>query len=138
MKPFKIKLFLASLIILATISWITSCTHKTDISGYPDVCFDTEVLPIFVGNCAIDGCHSGNGEAMPITKYTEIMYGITAGNPDKSSFYQVMIDKWGINRMPPSQPVSIDNRTIVRMWIEQGAPELKCAPAVATDTKTVN
>ena len=126
MKPDKITLLLASLTIFTTISWITSCTHKADISGYPDVCFDTEVLPIFANNCAISGCHNGNGEAEPLTNYAEIIRGITPGNPDKSSLYQAMTDKWGINIMPPSQPVSIDNRTIIRMWIEQGANEVKC------------
>jgi hypothetical protein len=129
MKTDKIKLFLVSLIVLATFSWISSCSHNADISGYPDVCFDTEVLPIFTNNCAIARCHNGNGEAMPLTKYTEIIQGVVAGNPDKSNIYQVMIDKWGINIMPPSQPISADNRTIVRIWIEQGAHEVICTPA---------
>jgi hypothetical protein len=135
MKPDKITLLLASLVILTTFSWITSCTHNADISGYPDVCFDTEVLPVFTNNCAISGCHSGHGEAESLTNYTEIMRGIVPGNPDKSSLYQAMTDKWGINRMPPSQPLTQDNRTIVRMWIEQGAQEVKCSVGVTKGIK---
>jgi hypothetical protein len=131
MKTYKTKLFLASLLVIATFSWITSCTHKADISGYPDVCFDTEVLPIFTNSCAISGCHTGNGEAMPLTRYTEISRGVVAGNPEASKIYKAITSTWGENKMPPSQPLSADNRTIIRLWIEQGANEVKCTP-VAT------
>ena len=34
--------------------------------------------------------------------------------------YQAIISKWE-NHMPPSQPLSLENRTKIRVWIEQGA-----------------
>jgi hypothetical protein len=28
--------------------------------------------------------------------------------------------------MPPKQPLSLENRTLIRVWIEQGAAETTC------------
>jgi len=135
MKTNKTKLLLASLIILAAFSWITSCTHKADISGYPDVCFDTEVQPIITNSCAIAGCHDGRGEGMALTNYTNISRRVSPGNPDASSIYKAITSTWGENKMPPDQPLSADNRTIIRLWIEQGAKEVICTPGVAKEMK---
>lgn len=136
MKTNKINLFLASLIVLTTISWITSCTHSSDISGYPDVCFDTEVLPIITNSCAIAGCHDGSGEGMALTNYTNISHSVSPGNPDASSLYKAITSTWGENKMPPDQPLSVDNRTIIRLWIEQGAREINCAPVASTKSNS--
>lgn len=59
MKPDKIYLSLALLIILTTISWITSCTHEAIIADIPEICFEGDVLPIFSNSCAISGLISG-------------------------------------------------------------------------------
>ena len=118
MKPDKIYLFLASLIILTSISWITSCTHDAKIADLPVVCFD-DVLQIFNTSCAIPGCHDGNGESsLTLNNYTDISTGVVAGNPGASRIYQTIIAKWGGNLMPPNQPLSLQNRTIIRLWIE--------------------
>lgn len=111
-------------LILCMIS--AGCTHKANISEYPDVCFTGDVLPVFLNNCAMTGCHDGNSEEeMPLTNYTEIFRNIKPGNAEKSELYQVITDKWG-QGMPPDQPLSIENRIKVRLWIEQGARETTC------------
>jgi len=126
MKPDKITLLLASIVILTTVSWITSCTHNTDITNLPEVCFKRDVQFIISNNCAISGCHNGSGEAMPLTNYTEISYGVVPGDPNASPIYQAITSTWGEKKMPPDQPLTQDNRTIIRVWIEQGAQETKC------------
>jgi hypothetical protein len=126
MKPDKITLFLASLVILTTISWITSCTHDADLSNMPEICFKRDVQLVIGNNCAIASCHDGTGEAMPLTDYTQISREVVAGNPNGSPLYQAITATWGENKMPPDQPLSQDNRTIIRVWIEQGAQEVKC------------
>ena len=135
MKPDKIKLLLASLIILASISWITSCTHNADVSGFPEVCFDTEVSIIFINSCAIQDCHDGNGEGMILNSYTSISREVVPGNPDESKLYKAIVSTWGENQMPPLQPLSQDNRTIIRLWIEQGAREVMCDTTIAKSDK---
>lgn len=133
MKPDKIYLSLAIIVLVTVLSWITSCTHVSDIAELPEVCFTAEVLPIFMNNCAISGCHdSGDGEKMALNSYTSIMTGISPGNPDGSELYKAIIAKWGFNRMPPNQPLSIENRTKIRVWIEQGANETVCSDTTGT------
>ena len=127
MKPDKIVLSLTLLILLTIFSWFTSCTHIANIANLPEVCFTGQVLPIFINNCTMAGCHGGGGrdEHRPLSTYADIMRDVSPGNPDASRVYQTIIAKWG-NHMPPGQPLSLENRTIIRVWIEQGATLTTC------------
>ncbi|MGA2405315.1 MAG: c-type cytochrome domain-containing protein [Bacteroidales bacterium] len=133
MKLDKIYLSLALLIILTTFSWFTSCTHLTDIANIPEICFTGDVLPIFINNCAISGCHDGGGREsrMALNNYADISQAVVPGNPNGSRLYQAIITKWG-NMMPPKQPLSEQNRTIIRLWIEQGAAQTVCTDTTHT------
>ena len=134
MKPDKIYLSLSFLIILTTVSWITSCTHNADLTGLPEVCFERDVLPIYTNSCAISGCHDGKGEAGPaLNNYTNIIKTVVPGDPGASSSYQAITSTWGENKMPPDRPISLDNRTMIRVWIEQGALNTVCRTAKAAD-----
>ena len=127
MKSDKLYLVLILLIILTTIPLITSCIHKANISDYPQICFTRDVLPIFQNNCAISRCHDGRGESrMALDNYTDISRTVVPGNPDASSSYKAIIAKWGGNNMPLDQPLSLENRTLIRLWIEQGAGLTTC------------
>lgn len=126
MKPDKICFSLFLLIIFTAFLWITSCTHTADITGIPDVCFDHDVLPIFQNSCAIPGCHDGRGESnLVLTNYADISRSVTPGNPGASRAYNAITNTYG-NKMPPNQPLSAENRTIIRIWIEQGARPTTC------------
>jgi Planctomycete cytochrome C len=133
MKPDKIYLSLTLLILLTVFSWVTSCTHTANIANMPEVCFTGDVLPIFINNCAISGCHDGGGREsrMALNSYDNIIRDITPGNPDGSRLYQTIIAKWG-NRMPPNQPLSLENRIKIRVWIEQGATLTICTDTTGT------
>jgi hypothetical protein len=134
MKTQKIYLSLSFLIILMAVTWITSCTHEADLSGLPQVCFERDVLPIYINSCAISDCHDGKGEAGPaLNNYTNIVKTVVPGNPGASSSYQAITTTWGENKMPPDQPISLDNRTMIRVWIEQGALNTVCKAAKTTD-----
>jgi hypothetical protein len=128
MKPDRIYLSLVLLIILTIVSWITSCTHDAKISDIPEVCFERDVKLIFTSNCAIAGCHDGTGESdLLLNDYTNISRSVVAGNPNSSRAYQAIIATMGENKMPPDQPLSLENRTIIRVWIQQGARPTVCA-----------
>lgn len=127
MKLNKIYLLFALLIIITTVSWITSCAHEAKIGDMPQICFDTDVLPVFKINCAISGCHDGSGgERRAYNNFTDISRSVVPFNPDASRAYQAIIATWGENKMPPDQPLTLANRTIIRLWIEQGAGEVIC------------
>jgi len=133
MKPDKIYLSLALLIIFTTVSWITSCTHDSQIGDFPEICFERDVLPVFTNSCAISGCHDGQGESdLVLNSYLDISHAVVAGNPNSSIVYKAITATWGENKMPPDQPLSLENRTIIRSWIEQGARSTVCPQNVAT------
>lgn len=62
---------------------------------------------------------------MALNNYDDIIQYIVPGNPDASTLYQAIISKWD-NLMPPNQPLTKDNRTVIRVWIEQGAGHTVC------------
>lgn len=135
MKPDKIYLSLALLLILTTVSWITSCTHEAKIPDMPAICFAGEVLPIFANNCAISNCHDGQGESdLVLNNFLNISHDVVPGKPNSSKIYEAIIATTGENKMPPDQPLSLNNRTIIRLWIEQGARLTTCTEITATGT----
>ena len=104
---------------------VSSCKHD----GIPadqmtKICFQAEVLSIFQNSCATTGCHSGGGNGYSFSNYSGIMKAITAGNADKSKAYQAITSTFQL--MPPNNALPIDKRTIIRLWIEQGAKETTC------------
>ena len=119
----KVSLFFISLIVLCSILWISSCQHSSDLSSdLPEICFEREVLPIILNNCSITGCHDGTGESdLTLNSYLDISHAVEPGNPSQSDIYQAITTRSGENRMPPDMPLSLENRTVIRVWIEQGA-----------------
>ena len=98
---------------------ISSCKHDgVPADQLPQIPF-TEVLPIFTANCG--SCHDGNGESggLKLTDYPGIMRAIQAGNSAKSKAYQAMISTFQL--MPPNNPLNTSQRTMIRLWIDQGA-----------------
>jgi len=127
MKLDKVFLFLGAIIFITISSWISSCTHKADLGEIDEVCFERDVLPIFQNSCAIAGCHNGSGESdLILTSYVPISHAVEPYKPYSSRAYKAIIATSGENQMPPGQPLSLDNRTIIRLWIEQGARLTTC------------
>jgi hypothetical protein len=113
------------ILFLLSLLWILSCRHTANIDNLPVVCFEKEVLPIFQRNCAISGCHDGSHEGRAFNSYVNISREVTPGKPYSSNLYQAIIGNGG-NIMPPSTPLSLENRTIISVWIEQGANLTTC------------
>lgn len=134
MKIDKVYFLLAVITIASTYFWVSSCRHDLGIpAGTPEICFDREVLPIFQNNCAMSGCHNGQGEVRHnLTGYTGIREAVTPGNPDQSHLYLAIIGR-GENLMPPRNPLTIESRTIIRLWILQGAIHTTCPIAKEND-----
>ncbi len=115
-------------------SWISSCTHNADLRIIPEICFEKDVLPVFLNSCAISGCHDGSGESdLILTGYVPISHAVESGKPYASEIYKAIIATSGENKMPPDQPLSLDNRTVIRLWIEQGARLTTCPETSGQD-----
>jgi hypothetical protein len=130
-------LTIAAILILFTVG--NSCKHESvGIDTIAAVCFETEILPIFTSNCAISGCHDGTGDnRLTLNDYSSIMKSISAGNPSKSDAYIAITNLW-FNAMPPKGPLSEQQRTLIYVWIKQGAKnDTTCKGGTTTDTTTV-
>jgi hypothetical protein len=107
-----------------------SCSHDTiGLDQFDTVCFERDILPVFINGCATNRCHdaASHQEGFTLDSYEGIMQGITAGSLKKSKIYQLITDPGPLS-MPPDNPISIDDRTRIRLWIEQGAMKTSCPP----------
>lgn len=118
----------ASVIIIST----TSCTHDPQgLAGLDTVCFETQILPLISNTCGVSGCHGGSSgrSELVLTDYQGIRAEVTPGKASSSRLYQAITTVWLGNLMPPNGPLSMEDRTLVKVWIEQGAKETKCPSA---------
>lgn len=88
------------------------------------ICFERDVLPIFVTNCVRSGCHDAAtaAEGYVLDNYADITRrGIAAGNATSSKLYRVLL-AGGDDLMPQGGPaLSGDQIAIIKKWIDQGA-----------------
>lgn len=104
-----------------------SCTHEpAGIEDLDPVCFDTQILPILQTSCGISGCHDGSGEEIRISDYNSVMEIVTPGDPHGSKLYRVITSINGENLMPPKNPLTREQRTLIQLWIAQGAKNTTC------------
>lgn len=118
-------LILFTIILLFVAS---SCKHDSiPADQFEQICFTEQVLPIFQNSCGTSGCHDSKSakNGLSYIDYTSIMKSITPGDAAKSKAYQAITSVFEI--MPPDNPLPQDKRTIIRVWIEQGAKETHCS-----------
>lgn len=106
--------------ILSAVLLLQGCT--SDVYN-PDVCFQENVLPIFVSKCSSVGCHNATDKeaGYDLTNYDGIMKGIVPKHPLMSEIYNQIR---GTNpSMPPegSAPLSKQELTYIKIWIKMGA-----------------
>jgi len=121
--------------IIAILTAFNSCRHEslTEVPpgitppppGAPLICFETDVLPIFVSNCAKSGCHDAitRAEGIRLDNYAGIIKGIKANSPNESKYWKVIITTDGDDRMPPppAPPLTKAQKDSIYKWIVQGA-----------------
>lgn len=159
-KTIALKNFVWIVMSVSVIVFAISCKHQipgiTDAGGGPggdtpppassicssdSVYFQQQVLPIFVSNCAMSGCHDNisHEEGLVLTSYNGIMRGgVRAGNPGGSKIYKLIIETNPGDRMPPPprNPLSPDQISLINKWITQGAKNNSCVNATC-DTANV-
>jgi hypothetical protein len=130
-----------------------SCTHEPVlVNGAPPyitppppgantICFESDVLPIFVSNCAKSGCHDAitREEGFQLDNYAGIMKGIRPNNAAESKHWKLIITTNPGDRMPPppAAPLTVAQKDSIYKWILQGAPNTtNCASACNTNNFT--
>lgn len=97
--------------------------------------FQNEILPIFISNCAMSGCHDANTaqDGIILTSYSSIMNSdiIEPGDANDSELYEVITETDPDKRMPqpPQSPLTPAQISLIQQWIEQGAQNTSCTQA---------
>ncbi|GAB4135960.1 MAG: hypothetical protein Fur0041_10350 [Bacteroidia bacterium] len=109
-----------AIITTGTLFFVQSCTKD---AIYTDVCFQENVMPIFVSNCTTSGCHNPTDrkEGYDFTTYEGIMKGIKPKHLLESEIWEA-INETGDDRMPPAGPLSEKDMNTIKAWILMGAP----------------
>ncbi|MBS1779919.1 MAG: hypothetical protein JST70_11380 [Bacteroidetes bacterium] len=120
------RFFLACSILIAGI--FAACTHKPYVNPNPtgdaSLCFERDILPIFVSECAKSGCHDAqrHEEGYMLDSYEHIVRkGIVVGNAAASKIYQ-SITGTAEEKMPrDAAALSSDKIALIKEWIDAGA-----------------
>ncbi len=105
-------------IVVALATLFSTCTY--DVYN-PDICFQTNILPIFITKCSMTDCHnSGQHKARyDLSTYEGIMRGVTPHHPLQSSVYTSIA---GINpSMPKGIKLTTKEISYIKIWIRMGA-----------------
>lgn len=90
------------------------------------ICFQRDILPIFISNCAKGGCHDAatRADGYQFTDYNSIIRKkFVAGNADKTELYEKIVSTRSDDRMPqpPNPPLTAAQISLIRRWINEGA-----------------
>jgi len=114
---------------------ITAPTGGTPAAVSDTVCFNSDILPLYVSYCGSAGCHDAttHKEGVITTDYGHIMNGIKAKNSSNSKYYTIIN-----NGMPPkgSAQMTTIQIALIKKWIDQGALNTQCINVCDTTTYT--
>jgi hypothetical protein len=105
----------------------TPIPPTTPGTGTPSslVCFEAEILPIFLSSCAKSNCHDANSarKGYVFDSYANITRkDIRPGNATNSKVYKVLFET-GDDRMPqrPNPELTSTQKALIGRWINEGA-----------------
>ena len=134
----------AGMLVALSCIFSSSCKHEldypdanpnpTDTTGNPIdtttpppvdtmVCFESEILPLFVSNCAMSGCHDAitHEEGLRLYTYSGIASHITAFHPTSGSVMHSILGTSDIMPPQPYSPLTSSQIALLQQWINQGA-----------------
>ena len=107
------------------LDYLEKTTNPIDTTTPPPidslVCFESQILPLFVSNCAMSGCHDAitQEKNIQLTDYTNIMEEIVPYAASSGDVMESILD----GSMPPSPNANLTSSQIalIQQWINQGA-----------------
>lgn len=125
-------------IFLITTFLLSSCKHESELlPGVPEVCFETQILPVIQSSCTMSGCHTGNNELVALNTYENLRRLVEPGKPMQSKLHKVITANRILeSAMPPKPQQALSNTQIdaITIWILQGAAQTTCTE----DCDTIN
>jgi hypothetical protein len=163
------KMTICSCLLTLSFIWIASCKHDVDLPAAsadstgtgngggtggggtggtggtvtcnPDTAyFQQMVLPIFVSNCSLSGCHdvASHQDGIVLTNYAGVRAEVKPGDLNDSEIWEKINETNPSDRMPPPprNPLPQAQKDIIKKWILQGARNNSCE-ASACDSANV-
>lgn len=87
--------------------------------------FENQVLPIFISNCAISGCHDAQSaeDGVILIDYSTIKSKMKSGDPNDSEYYTILLDA-NSDELMPREPntengysLPTDQLNLIKSWI---------------------
>ncbi len=120
---------------ICSILYLMSCKHDPIQPKIPqeNVCFEENILPILLSNCAYSGCHDAVSaqDDVDLSNYNAVMASgvVKPGNPNDSKIYKVLIKSPNDDKFmppPPKNPLTAEQKALIYEWITQGAKNEIC------------
>ena len=124
------------IVLLSIISGVFSLTTCTKDVYVPNTCFKEDILPIFVSNCTMSGCHNtiDKKEGYDLSNYDGIMTGVKVGKPNSSEIFHSISGNDPEMPEKPYPKLSKQDVTKIKSWIQMGAKN----SSNCTDCDTTN
>lgn len=125
------------IIIFSVLIMVSACKHETLIKNKLEkiecetgtIDFVNQVLPILESSCATSGCHDAktatDGVILDNIDHILETGGINKGKATSSEMYKVL-NETGNDKMPPSGSLTLEQKDIIKNWINQGAKYIEC------------
>ncbi len=103
------------------------------------LCFERDILPIFISNCAKSGCHdaASHQEGFVFTSWETITgKDFTPGDPEDTELFEKITEDDHDDRMPPppNAPLTTEQIELIREWINRGAPNTTNCASTGCDS----
>jgi hypothetical protein len=103
------------------------------------VCFESDILPIFQGSCAVSGCHDAvsQQDGIRLFSYSGIMEEIVPNQPGEGDIMEAIMEGDPDKLMPPPPRPRLTGSQIatIQLWIQQGAQNtINCSSATCDST----
>jgi len=129
--------------------WIRDTTFTDPGGGGNDdpcdpdtVYFQNQIMPLINSSCATTDCHNkltDEQEVLLVDYASVIEYGdIKPGDPWDSELFEKIMENDPEDRMPPppSNPLTAEQKNLIKTWIEQGAKNNSCEEGCDTTDVT--
>lgn len=107
--------------ILFHLSLTLMCCRDNNIEPEipEEVSFTSDIRSIFIGSCALAGCHDGSAQ-FSLKTYNDIVAKVVPGIPSESKIYKAITGSGNV-QMPPSGSLSMRQLRLIEKWISDGA-----------------
>ncbi len=101
-------------------------TGTVDSTATTAICFESDILPLFISNCAKSSCHdaASKNEGFQLDSYANIIVkDFTKGNASNTKIFKVLNETSPSKIMPqpPNTPLTADQKALIEKWINDGA-----------------